>query len=127
MKRLNARLGAAVAALLITISCGIPVARAAQSRAQVTLHMWGWADRNLCAQDYEKAHSGVKVAYTEVSDYITKLNVLRRAGGSGMPDVYFGDVEEAANIYHLGLTTDLSQIVPSFVKAKYAPGTLGLV
>jgi ABC-type proline/glycine betaine transport system substrate-binding protein len=44
MKRLNARLGAAVAALLIIVGSGIPIARAAQSHAQVTLHMWGWAD-----------------------------------------------------------------------------------
>src|SRR5438445_7626487 len=98
MKRFKAQLGALIGAVLVTVGVGIPVAQAAHRHAQVTLHMWGWADRNLCARDYEKAHPGVKVIYTEVLDYITKLNVLKRAGGSNMPDIYFGGVEDSANL-----------------------------
>ena len=97
---------------------------AARPHARITLHMWAWADRNLCAKDFEKAHPDIKVAYSTVDNYVTKLNVLKRAGGSGIPDVYFANSEDVTNLYQLGLTTDLTPYVASSVRAKYAPGTL---
>src|SRR6185312_6433109 len=116
--------GAALGALLTLTIAGVPAAtHAAHSRATVTLNMWAWADRNLCAQDFQKSHPNVKVAYTTQNNPITKLNVLKRAGGS-FPDVVFDNVEYAANYYQLGFTTDLSSDVPKAVRAKYAPGTL---
>jgi len=116
--------GAALGALLTLTIAGVPAAtHAAHSQATVTLNMWAWADRNLCAQDFQKSHPNVKVAYTTQNNPITKLNVLKRAGGS-FPDVVFDNVEYAANYYQLGFTTDLSSDVPKAVRAKYAPGTL---
>ncbi len=111
---------------LLALAVGtIPAAtHAARSQATVTLNMWAWADRNLCAQDFQAANPGVKVVYTTQNNPIPKLNVLKRAGGSGMPDVVFDNVEYAANYYQLGLTTDLSALVPPAVRAKYAPGSL---
>jgi multiple sugar transport system substrate-binding protein len=117
--------GATVGAMLALTVAGLPAAsRAAHSQATVTLNMWAWADRNLCAQDFEKAHPGVKVVYTTQLNPIPKLNVLKRAGGSGFPDVVFDNVEYGANYYQLGLTTDLSALVPPAVRSKYAPGSL---
>ncbi len=118
--------GAAVGAMLALTIAGVPAAtHAAHPQGTVTLNMWAWADRNLCAQDFQNSHPGVKVVYTTQLAPIPKLNVLKRAGGgSGFPDVVFDNVEYAANYYQLGLTTDLSALVPAAVRAKYAPGTL---
>ena len=102
----------------------VPLARAAHPHDQVTLSMWAWADRNLCATAYMKANPNVKITYTEQQQYVPKLNVLKRAGGSGIPDVLFANSEDVANLYQLGFTTDLSAAIPAAVKAQYAPGTL---
>ena len=72
MKRVNARLSAMAAALLVLAGAGLPVAHAARPHARITLHMWAWADRNLCAKDFEKAHPDIKVAYSTVDNYVTK-------------------------------------------------------
>lgn len=124
MIRPSARLGTLFTAMLLTASSAVPLARAAQPREQVTLSMWAWADRNLCAQAYMKANPNVKITYTEQQGYVPKLNVLKRAGGSGIPDVLFANSEDVANLYQLGFTTDLSAAIPASVKAQYAPGTL---
>src|SRR5947209_4668798 len=125
MKKRTFARSAAVGAMLALTVAGVPAAtHAARSQATVTLNMWAWADRNLCAQDFEKSHAGVKVVYTNQNNPIPKLNVLKRAGGSGMPDVVFDNIEYAANYYQLGLTTDLSSLVPTSVRSKYAPGSL---
>jgi len=113
MIRPSARLGTLFTAMLLTASSAVPLARAAQPREQVTLSMWAWADRNLCAQAYMKANPNVKIIYTEQQGYVPKLNVLKRAGGSGIPDVLFANSEDVANLYQLGFTTDLSAAIPA--------------
>lgn len=124
METRTMRRGAVAAALLLSLAAGLPAARAATPRASVTLNMWGWADRNLCAQDFQKSHPGITVKYTTQLNPIPKLNVLKRSGSS-LPDVVFDNIEYAANYYQLGFTTDLSSVVPSSVRAKYAAGALG--
>jgi len=129
VKRIKTRAGVAAAALLTALVAGAPMAgpaaaRAARPQAQITLHMWAWADRNLCAQDFAKANPNIKVVYTEQLNPIPKLNVLKRAGNSNLPDVVFDNIEYAANYVQLGFVSDLSAVVPAAVKAKYAPGTL---
>jgi ABC-type glycerol-3-phosphate transport system substrate-binding protein len=116
--------GAVAAALFATMVSGLPGARAAHPRASVTLNMWGWADRNLCAQDFQKTHAGITVKYTTENTPLTKLNVLKR-GGSAFPDVVFDNIEYGPNYYQLGFYTDLSDVVPADVHSKYAPGSLG--
>lgn len=124
VNRIKVRTGAAVVALLSAFITGLPAAQAAHSHAQVTLRMWGWADRNLCAQDFAKANPSIKVQYTTQLNPIPKLNVLKRAGGNSLPDVVFDNIEYAANYAQLGYTSDLSKLVPGSVRSKYAPGSL---
>jgi ABC-type glycerol-3-phosphate transport system substrate-binding protein len=114
----------ALAAILITASANASFTHAARPQAQVSLTMWGWADRNLCALDYQKAHPNVKITYVVQNPYIAKLNVLKRAGGSGLPDVEWVTMEDIANLYQLGFTSDLTNDLPAAVRARYAPGTL---
>lgn len=118
------RRSAVAAALLVSLAAGMPAARAAQPRASITLSMWGWADRNLCAEDFQKSHPGITVKYTTQLNPIPKLNVLKRGGGSGFPDVVFDNVEYASNYLQLGFTSDLSSLVPPAIRSKYAPGSL---
>jgi len=124
VNRIKVRMGAVAAALLSALITGLPTAQAAHSHAQVTLRMWAWADRNLCAQDFAKANPNITVQYTTELNPIPKLNVLKRAGGSSLPDVVFDNIAYAANYAQLGFTSDLSKLTPSSVRSKYAPGTL---
>ena len=124
MKKPTARLSTALVAILITAGSGAPFASAARPQDQVNLTMWGWADRNLCATDYQKANPNVKITYVVQDPYIAKLNVLKRAGGSGFPDVEWVTMEDIANLYQLGFTSDLSAALPAAVRSAYAPGTL---
>lgn len=124
MKRSQAWLGAALAAVLVTTSTAVPVIQARTAKAHITLSMWAWADRQLCAQDYQKANPNVTINYSTVTNTIAKLNVLKRAGGSGIPDVIFDNSEDIANLYQLGYTTDLRSAITPAILAKYAPGTI---
>jgi multiple sugar transport system substrate-binding protein len=124
MESRTMRRGAVAAALLLGLGAGLPAARAANPQASITLNMWGWADRNLCAQDFQKSHPGITVKYTTQLTPIPKLNVLKRSGSS-LPDVVFDNIEYAANYNQLGFISDLSSVVPAAVRAKYAPGSLG--
>ncbi len=118
------RLGAFAAALALTASAGLPMAQAAQSRAQVTLSMWAWADRYLCAQEYHKQHPEVTIKYNEGSA-VARMQVLKRAGStSGYPDVYFDGLEQALNDARLGFATPLDDVMPQSLRDQYAPGTL---
>ena len=124
MRTLTRRCCAAAATLLLVAVPALPAARAAHSRAGVTLTMWAWADRELCAKAYQKEHPEVTIKYVVQDKYIPKLNVLKRGGGGGIPDVLFANSEDVANLYQLGYTTDLSAAIPASVRAQYAPGTL---
>ncbi len=124
MMKPTVRLGAALLAILVTAGGSAPLASAARPRAQINLTMWGWADRNLCAADYQKANPNVKITYVVQDPYISKLNVLKRAGGSGFPDVEWVTMEDIANLYQLGFTSDLTAALPAATRKAYAPGTL---
>lgn len=124
MNQFRIRAGFIAAVVASTLVAGLPVVQAAHPHAQITLHMWAWADRNLCAEDFSKANPTIQVKYTEEGNPIPKLNVLKRAGGSDLPDVVFDNIEYAANYAQLGFYSDLSKLVPSSIRSKYAPGSL---
>ena len=124
MKRPPAWSSMALASILLTASSSLPFAQAARPHEQLSLTMWGWADRNLCATAYMKEHPNVKITYVVQNPYLAKLNVLKRAGGSGLPDVEWVTMEDIANLYQLGFTSDLTAALPTSVRAGYAPGTL---
>src|SRR5262249_21643741 len=123
-KQFRIRVGFVAAVVASTLVAGLPVVQAAHPHAQITLNMWAWADRNLCAQDFSKANPNIQVKYTTQENPIPKLNVLKRAGGKDLPDVVFDSIENAANYDQLGFYSDLSKLVPKSVIAKYAPGSL---